>query len=171
MFQIEYTGGDGIMTGGLELGTAATRTRNVVVRNVSLENNHRQGMSVISAVGLLVEDTVFRGTNGTAPEAGVDIEPDNPKSTLVDVVFRRCHAIDNNGCGFQMNLGNLEHAWDAPISILFEDCHVEWSPGYPFESPFYDGSGYMVGSPRAAGSVTVRGGTVRGSAGAGIVIL
>ena len=68
----------------------------MVVRNVSLENNHRQGMvrtatvgpsqlatrssdadrccqqSVISAVGLLVEDTVFRDTNGTAPEAGVE---------------------------------------------------------------------------------------------------
>ena len=28
--------------------------------------------SVISAVGLLVEDTVFRDTNGTAPEAGVE---------------------------------------------------------------------------------------------------
>ena len=102
-------------------------------------------------------------------EPPCSIEPDNPKSTLVDVVFRRCHAIDNNGCGFQMNIGKLEHAWDAPMTILFEDCHVEWSPGYPFESPFYDGSGYMVGSPRAAGSVTVRGGTVRGSAGAGIV--
>ena len=150
----------------------------VVVRNISLENNHRQGMSVISAVGLLVEDTVFRGTNGTAPEAGVDIEPDNPKSTLVDVVFRRCHAIDNNGCGFQMNLYKLEHAFDAPMSILFEDCHAAWSVGYPFESPFAnrhnvreaEGSGYLVGGPRAAGSVTVRGGTVRGSAGAGIDI-
>ena len=64
------------------------------MRNVSLENNHRQGMvstatvvhlatrssdadsccqqSVISAVGLLVEDTVFRDTNGTSPEAGVE---------------------------------------------------------------------------------------------------
>eukprot|EP01051_Picozoa_sp_SAG22_P013367 SAG22_NODE_1488_length_4314_cov_7.901779_2_plen_393_part_00 len=143
----------------------------VVVRNVSLENNHRQGMSVISAIGLLVEDTVFRGTNGTAPEAGLDIEADNPKSTLVDVVFRRCHAIDNNGCGFQMNLKKLEHAVDAPMSILFEDCHVAWSPGYPFESPFYDGAGYLVNGARAAGSVTVRGGSVRGSAGAGIEIM
>ena len=69
-----------------------------------------------------------------------------------------------------MNIGKLEHAWDAPMTILFEDCHVEWSPGYPFESPHYDGSGYIVANPRAAGSVTVRGGSVRGSAGAGIEI-
>ena len=70
------------MTGGLETGQASTRTRRVTIKDVELRDNHRQGISVISAVGLLVEDTVMRGTNGTAPEAGVDIEPVN--------VFLRC---------------------------------------------------------------------------------
>ena len=69
--RIDMSGGDGIQTGGLEAGTAASRTRNVVIQGVELSNNHRQGISVISAVGLLVEDCIMRGTNGTAPEAGV----------------------------------------------------------------------------------------------------
>ena len=34
--KIEWTGGDGIMTGGLELGTAATRTRNASAALLSL---------------------------------------------------------------------------------------------------------------------------------------
>ena len=68
--QIDHSGGDGIMTGGLEDGTAAMRTRRVHIKDVVSSNNHRQGISVISAVGLLVEDCVFRDTNGTAPEAG-----------------------------------------------------------------------------------------------------
>jgi hypothetical protein len=59
------------MTGGFEGGTAATRTRNVVIRDVVAADNHRQGMSVISALGLLVENCSFTGTNGTAPQAGV----------------------------------------------------------------------------------------------------
>ena len=33
---------------------------------------------------------------GTAPEAGLDIEPDNPTGILVDIVFRRCQFLDNN---------------------------------------------------------------------------
>lgn len=167
---IDNSGGDGIMTGGLESGTAATRTRRVHIKEVTSSNNHRQGISVISAVGLLVEDSTFRDTNGTAPEAGVDIEADNTHSILVDIVFRRCRFADNNGCGVQMNIDALSHAADAPISITFEDCDVSWRDDFPFESPWFDGAGYLVGAGKAAGSVTVRGGTVQGSAGAGIEI-
>jgi hypothetical protein len=56
----------------------------------------------------------------------VDIEPDNPHSILIDVVFRRCQFSDNNGCGVQMIIGALQHDTDAPMSILFEDCDVNW---------------------------------------------
>ena len=72
---IENSGGDGIETGagieggdtpgGLPPGTPALMARNIVIRNVSLLNNHRQGISVISADGLLVEDSIMAGTNGT----------------------------------------------------------------------------------------------------------
>lgn len=183
---IENTGGDGIQTGagveggdvpgGLPPGTRSLLTKNVVIRNVTLSNNHRQGISVISAMGLLVEDSVMQGTNGTAPEAGVDIEPDNPTSALIDIVFRRCRFVDNNGGGALMVFGNLDQYQDAPITILFEDCDASWRENFPFQSPWYDAAGYMIaGGPNLAqatpgGSVTVRGGTVRGSAGAGIGI-
>jgi hypothetical protein len=55
---IDHSGGDGIQTGagteggdrpgGIQPGTPTTRTRNVVIQNVDLSNNHRQGISVIS---------------------------------------------------------------------------------------------------------------------------
>jgi hypothetical protein len=48
---------------------------------------------------------------------------------------------------------------------------VSWRDDYPFESPWYDGAGYMIASGKPGGSVTVRGGTVQGSAGAGIEIV
>ena len=75
-----------------------------------------------------------------------------------------------------VTLGNLEAGVDAPISILLEDCEVGWRDDFPFQSPYYDSTGILVdagpsfGSATPAGSVTVRGGTVRGSAGAGIGI-
>ena len=68
--------GDGIETGGLERAAASDaslRTRQVWLKDLVLRDNHRQGMSVISAMGLLVEDTTFSGTNGTDPSAGVDV--------------------------------------------------------------------------------------------------
>ena len=69
-----------------------------------------------------------------------------------------------------MNLGKLEHDVDAPMSILFEDCHVSWRDDYPFEHVHDHGAGIFVGAPKTAGSITVRGGTVIGSAGAGISV-
>ena len=108
---------------------------------------------------------------------GVDIEPDDPKSILVDIVFRKCRFIDNNGGGVNMNLKRLDHDIDAPISILFEDCDVTWSTNYPFErgpgpqAGCFEADGYSISDPTAAGSITIRGGTVRGSAGPGISIV
>ena len=68
---IENTGGDGIETGGLErAGDTSLRTREVWLKDLVLRDNNRQGMSVISALGLLVEDTIFSRTNGTDPSAG-----------------------------------------------------------------------------------------------------
>ena len=55
---IDRSGGDGIQTGagteggdrpgGAQPGMPGTRTRNVVIHDVDLSNNHRQGISVIS---------------------------------------------------------------------------------------------------------------------------
>ena len=58
------------MSGGYEAGDQGgggqARTRNVLIKDVELSNNHRQGISVISAIGLLVEDSIMRDTSGTA---------------------------------------------------------------------------------------------------------
>eukprot|EP01051_Picozoa_sp_SAG22_P007220 SAG22_NODE_500_length_9715_cov_29.986793_3_plen_150_part_00 len=63
---ITRTGGDGIIVTGCN-GTH--------IQNVQAIENHRQGLSVINAQDLLVEDSEFSRTNGTGPAAGIDIEP------------------------------------------------------------------------------------------------
>ncbi len=44
--------------------------REIVFRGVDCNGNHRQGISVISAENLLIEDCLLRNTAGTAPHAG-----------------------------------------------------------------------------------------------------
>ena len=69
---LEDSGGDGIYLG-------ATKEQpwcaDVTIRNVVCSNHHRQGISVISAVNLLIENCTLTGTSGTAPQAGIDLEP------------------------------------------------------------------------------------------------
>ncbi len=110
------SGGDGIYLGG-------TLNRDFVIRDVVCDRNYRQGMSVITAENLLVENCVFRDTGGTAPMAGVDFEPNRPNERLVNCVLRNCLAEGNRSIGFILYLKNL-NAESTPVSIRFENCRT-----------------------------------------------
>lgn len=115
---IERTGGDGIY-----LGAASKQEPNVdvVIRRVVCADNHRQGISVISAKNLLIEDCVLRGTRGTAPEAGIDFEPNEPEECLLNCRLRRCVAENNAGTGYQICPQTM-NGRSIPISICLEKC-------------------------------------------------
>ncbi len=116
--RIESSGGDGIYIG--ETGQLHY-CKDVTIRDVVCHDNHRQGMSVIGAENLLVENCTFSNTWGTAPGAGVDLEPDGPQERLVNCVFRDCKFLNNEGhelLVYPKNLGSES----PPISITFENC-------------------------------------------------
>ncbi|HSA13082.1 MAG TPA: right-handed parallel beta-helix repeat-containing protein [Candidatus Paceibacterota bacterium] len=116
--RIEKTGGDGIY-----LGTTPAKpaNRNVVIRRVDCNANHRQGVSVISAENLLIEDCLLRNTAGTAPAAGIDFEPNSPGESLVNCVVRHCVSRNNAGTGFQICPQCLSSR-SKPVSIYLEHC-------------------------------------------------
>lgn len=63
---------------------------------------HRQGMSVVNARDLVVEDSIFSRTAGTDPQAGVDIEPSLDYFAETNITFRRCSFIQNKGSAFKI---------------------------------------------------------------------
>jgi hypothetical protein len=90
---------------------------------VLCDNHYRQGISVISADGLLVENSIFANTWGTPPSSGVDIEPDTPAERLRNIVFRNCSFPDNYGDGIEVFLAN-QKTESMEVSILFDNCRV-----------------------------------------------
>jgi hypothetical protein len=61
------SGGDGIAIGGDGARwPAVSVSRNVHIKGVLATENYRQGMSVTGVVGMLVEDSRFEFTGGTA---------------------------------------------------------------------------------------------------------
>lgn len=114
------SGGDGIY---IDRFNPSTPCRNVRIKNVVCDDNYRQGMSVIGAEGLTVENCIFKNTWGTAPSAGVDLEPDDSEHTLKDVVFRNCRFEDNYSVGILVYLAPLKKS-SADVSIRFEDCRI-----------------------------------------------
>ena len=69
---IADTGGDGIYIGAAKLSTDTFETgcRDILVQGVVTDGAYRNGLSLISGENVLVEDTQFLRTWGTAPQAG-----------------------------------------------------------------------------------------------------
>ena len=115
---IRETGGDGIYLGVAKGGVPC---EDVVIKNVFCDANNRQGISVISAKNLLIEDCRLSNTAGTAPAAGIDFEPNRADECLVGCVMRRCVMENNAGDGIELYLPNLT-AESQPLDLVIEDC-------------------------------------------------
>lgn len=112
------SGGDGIYLGKASKGVT---NKNFHIKDVICDRNYRQGISVITAEDLLIENTIMRDTGGTPPQAGIDFEPNGPDERLVNIVMRNCVTHGNKGDGYEFYLPNL-HATSAPVSVRIENC-------------------------------------------------
>ena len=127
---IAQTGGDGVYISGVE--PPSYSSSHIYLSHVTCADNYRQGMSVISASDLLVDSCSFRVTNGTPPQAGVDLEPNRPDQVLTQVAFLNCQAKSNTGSGFQAWLAQLDQT-TTPIDISFTGCSVSGGQSSAFE--------------------------------------
>jgi hypothetical protein len=114
------SGGDGIYIDGWKQGEFS---QNIWIEDVVSENHKRQGMSIISAQNVWVNNSVFKDTKGTLPEAGLDLEPDDPKDRMININFENCRFINNNHAGIVLGLNKL-NSESLPVSISFKNCYL-----------------------------------------------
>lgn len=96
---------------------------NVVIEHVYCHDNYRQGMSVGSADGLYVSDSLFADTIGTLPACGIDIEPDANDQTCRDIHFTRCRFTGNDNQGVRISL--IAGGQAIQHGISFRDCWID----------------------------------------------
>jgi parallel beta-helix repeat protein len=76
----------------------------IVIYNVVARENRRQGLSIGNAINVKVYNTEFSYTNGTSPQFGIDIEPDNFKEGYhyaKNIEIVNCKIHHNQGGGIQ----------------------------------------------------------------------
>lgn len=135
------SGGDGVCFG---------LARDVVMKNCVCDRNYRQGLSIVGARDMLVEDCVFSNTKGTPPQSGVDIEPWKASEDVVNVVFRNCLSRDNAACGFEVYLRDMDDT-SNPVSLLFDGCRTVGNA-----QGFFANSGYGRTNHYVKGEVKFR---------------
>ena len=156
------SGGDGIFIRGGSLGRAdPIPSLNTHVVDCVFDRNYRQGMSVISAINLTVHNTIFSNTAGTAPAAGVDLEPDHPHEGMANISFTDCSCVGNDGGGFQIYLANY-NASTPPFSVRLQNMQISGGGGFGF------GFGGLTEGVR--GTVVVTDSTVQGTRSSAVMI-
>ena len=125
---LRESGGDGVCVGNVTARDFPEKkfptnipSENVVLRKLICDANHRQGMSICSVRNILIEDCVLKNTSGTAPQAGIDFEPDHAEHRLVNCVMRRCVSENNEGAGYCVYLPANAGAAE-PVTITFDQC-------------------------------------------------
>lgn len=119
---VRGNGGDGVYVGNSNSGLE-NRNENVHLIDILSRNARRNSLSVITVDGLTVEGCAFVNTQGTAPQAGVDLEPNHANETLTDVVFNECWFEDNYSNGIVNHTTKLD-ATSVPYSILVKNTTI-----------------------------------------------
>ncbi len=84
--------GDGIYIGGNSLSST-----NIFIDNMTCDANRRNGISIVKAVDVIVNNSKFTSTTGTAPQAGIAVESNSAADLITRVQFNNCLSAYNSG--------------------------------------------------------------------------
>jgi polygalacturonase len=94
--------GDGVLVGATGSGSTAVLSTSVTLNRVQSNNNRRQGLTIGPTTDLYVVNSSFTGSNGLAPQAGIDIEPQT-QGTVQHVRIENSVLSNNVGNGLEMH--------------------------------------------------------------------
>ncbi|MBF4486003.1 right-handed parallel beta-helix repeat-containing protein [Flavobacterium sp. CSZ] len=133
-FQIKDTWGDGVFVGS-EDGKVSS---NIVIKNGSIDNARRDGISITSANNLHIDSVFISNTFGTLPMNGIQIEPSLYKETLKDVNLSNIYTFNNPG-GFCINLQafSIKNNPQKEVSITMQN-YTDDGSNYSFGTSIND---------------------------------
>lgn len=93
-------------------------SKNVTLDHCTAENNFRNGLSIVDCQNCLINGGSYNNTKGTAPEFGIDIEP-NPgiPQWITDVRLINVRTQGNAQGGLSLVMGAVDHE----VSVLVEN--------------------------------------------------
>ena len=87
--------GDGIYLGSANNDTGENGCANVTITNCIIDNNRRNGISIINCDKFVIDGCTISNTNGIVPQSGVDIER-NFNNEITKGIIKNCTFIDNH---------------------------------------------------------------------------
>lgn len=142
------SGGDGLYIGAAASGQGSP-SQNITISDSIFDQNFRQGFSLISGQHIFVYRSHFTNTSGTDPQAGIDIEPNNPSNAAADVHIEDSLTTGNAGPGVMLAFSQVTGA-SQPVDVTVLRHHSSGN-----EQSGYHASNNDV-SPNAQGRILVQ---------------
>jgi hypothetical protein len=135
--------GDGIYLAN-SYTTTGLPSKNITVNNHTADGCRRQGVSITSGDTITFNNPVWKNIAGTAPEAGLDIEPDDNNAVLRAIRIVNPKTLGCAGAGIQVYLGSFAGPVAKTVDIQITN-HIDNSTTIgPFGVGGLDPSGYSV---------------------------
>lgn len=117
--------GDGIYLGSY----GSLVNTDITIDNCFLDNNRRNGISIISGNNMTISNTLISNTNGTAPMSGIDLEPNNNNEYLKNIALKNIITFNNRNEGILVVLRALYGKNDKYVTIAIEN-HLDDNSGF-----------------------------------------
>ena len=125
----------------------ANAAKNITLYSPYVDNNRRNGISVVSANGVKIYNMLASNTNGTSPMAGIDIEPNHNTDVIDNILVQDPVTFNNKDKGVQLVLKSLAGTASKNVNVDIvnhQDIHSNY------------GMGFYLGSKKA-GALPVQG--------------
>lgn len=142
--------GDGIYIGKID----GINSQNITINGAFIDENRRNGISIIAGDQINITNCLISNTNGTIPEYGIDIEPNKPEDDLRAIVLSNNTTFNNNKGGLLFALDNLQGKRTNEITIQVNNQTDYYSEN---AIEFYIDRGYQKYLNPLKGSITING--------------
>ena len=140
--------GDGIYIANSYVADGVT-SKSVTINNHLADGCRRQGVTIISGDTITFNNPIWQNIAGTAPQAGLDIEPNDNSAVFRAIRIVNPKTLDCGGPGIQVDLGSLAGPVAKTVDIHISN-HIDNSQNDgPFSVGGLEPSGYIV-----TGSIT-----------------
>lgn len=118
--------GDGIYIGG----NVNAENKNIIVKDSKISDCRRNGISITHGNYIHIENTKISDISGTAPMAGIDIEPNNSKSTINNIYLNNITTSNVKNFGIEIELIFLLSNTSKPVNININN-HIDYGSNFP----------------------------------------
>ena len=116
--------GDGIYLGR---GNVSVPNEDVLIYQALLDDNRRNGMSIICGRNLSIIEPVVSNTRGKPPESGIDVEPNGPEDIIENLTIKNPYTFNNGNIGIVLSLSQLVSSKRQQVDITILNHIDEFS--------------------------------------------